>query len=259
MFSEKLKPVFTNKKNLMRLGPKRDGGYIIDRRIIDKIELIVTCGLSDDWSFEKHFLKYNNKVYVHAYDHTVDSYFWVKRFFKDIFHFFLFRKLSFHKIKSIFRYFDYIHFFRGNNRHFKTKISNKNIKCKSTTINTIIKDKKNILLKIDIEGSEYNILNDIIKNHEKIIFLIIEFHSIKKNLTKIYKFVSQLNSLKIMHIHGNNINKVDKNGYPYALELCFINSKIVNISKKKNFNHYPIISLDYPNVRRNKDIEIIFN
>tara|TARA_B100001057_G_scaffold228794_1_gene229069 strand:- start:1615 stop:2394 length:780 start_codon:yes stop_codon:yes gene_type:complete len=258
MFSNKLKPVFSHKKHLIRIGPKRDGGYIVDNRIIGKIKLIVTCGLSDDWSFEKHFLKHNNKVYVHAYDHTVDTSYWINRFFKDILHLILFKKLSLWKIKSVFRYFDYIHFFAGHNRHFKTKISNKNVKDRSTTIEKILKDKKNILLKIDIEGSEYSILNDIIKNRKKITFLIIEFHSIKKNLNRIYKFISQMKDLKIIHIHGNNVNKIDKNGYPYALELSFLNSKIVDISKRKNLNHYPITGLDYPNVKRNEDIKLIF-
>ena len=259
MFSNKLKPIFTDKKNLLRLGPKRDGGYIVDKRIIGKIRYIITCGLSDDWNFEKHFLKYSDKTYVHAYDHTVNSYFWIKRFLKDILHLILLKKLSLWKIKGIFKYLDYMYFFIGRNKHFKTKISNKNIKNREITIKKIVKDKKNILLKIDIEGSEYNILNDIINNHKKIMFLIIEFHSIKKNLKKINRFVSQLKYLKIMHIHGNNVNKIDKYGYPYALELSFINSKIVGESKNKNINYYPIPGLDYPNVKRNKDIKIIFN
>ena len=104
MFSNKLKPIFTNKKNLQRIGPKRDGGYIIDKRIFDKVEHIITCGLSDDWNFEKHFLKYNDKVRVIAYDHTVNSYFWIRRFFKDILHLILFKKLSLWKILNIFKY-----------------------------------------------------------------------------------------------------------------------------------------------------------
>ena len=259
MFSNKLKPIFTDKKNLLRLGPKRDGGYIVDKRIFGKIKYIITCGLSDEWDFEKHFLEYNDKACVHAYDHTVNSYFWIKRFFKDIIHLVLFKKLSLWKIISIFKYFDYIKFFKGRNKHFKTKISNTNIKDSSITIEKIVKNKKNILLKIDIEGSEYNILNDIINNNKKIMFLIIEFHSIKKNLKKINKFVSQLKYLKIIHIHGNNVNKTDKYGYPYALELCFINKRIIGKSKNRNLNYYPLSGLDYPNVKRNKDIKLIFN
>ena len=63
MLSKKIKPVFIPKKNLMRLGPKRDGGYIVDKRIIGKIEYIITCGLSNDWNFEKDFLNKNNYNY----------------------------------------------------------------------------------------------------------------------------------------------------------------------------------------------------
>ena len=35
MFSRKLKPIFVDNKYLLRLGPQRDGGYIIDKRIIN--------------------------------------------------------------------------------------------------------------------------------------------------------------------------------------------------------------------------------
>ena len=57
MFSKKIKPVFVSNKNLIRIGPKRDGGYVIDKRIIKTVDHIITCGLSDDWNFEKDFLK----------------------------------------------------------------------------------------------------------------------------------------------------------------------------------------------------------
>ena len=92
MFSKKIKPVFVSNKNLIRIGPKRDGGYVIDKRIIKAIDHIITCGLSDDWNFEKDFLKINNNVKVTAYDHTVNKSFWVNRFFKDILHLFLLKK-----------------------------------------------------------------------------------------------------------------------------------------------------------------------
>ena len=88
MFSRKLKPIFVNNKYLTRLGPQRDGGYIIDKRIINKIDYIITCGLSDDWNFEKNFVKLNKKTIVLAYDHTVNLSFWKNRFIKDLINFF---------------------------------------------------------------------------------------------------------------------------------------------------------------------------
>ena len=149
-------------------------------------------------------------------------------------------------------------FFKNKNKHFKIKVGKKNIPSKEITINEILKDKKKVLLKVDIEGAEYEILKDIKKNYKKINFLIIEFHSIKKNLKEINKFISQIKDLKIIHIHGNNVHKIDKYGFPYAIELSFINSKLIKLQPKKNFENYPIAKLDYPCVKRNEDIEIKF-
>ena len=101
MFSKKLKPIFIDKKNLIRVGPKRDGGYVIDKRIINKIDHLITCGLSDDWSFENHFLKLNNKPSLEAYDHTVNSNFWREKLIKDIVGFFLLKKALIPSLASL--------------------------------------------------------------------------------------------------------------------------------------------------------------
>lgn len=259
MFSKKLKPVFVKKSNLIRIGPKRDGGYVLDKRVIDKIDYIVTCGLSDDWEFEKEFSRMNNKVKILAYDHTVNSSFWIKRFIHDLINLFLLKKLRIWKIIKIFRYIDYLNFFSKKNKHLKLMISKKNISNKEITINKILKQKKNVLLKVDIEGSEYGILSNIVLNSKKINCLIIEFHSVKKNLNKIYKFIDNLKSLKLVHVHGNNINKIETSGYPYALELTFVNSKKIKYKNKTNLKKYPIANIDYPSVKRNEDISLIFN
>jgi hypothetical protein len=47
----------------MGLGSKRDGGYFVDKRFINKIEYIITRGLSNDLNFEKDFLNKNNYNY----------------------------------------------------------------------------------------------------------------------------------------------------------------------------------------------------
>jgi hypothetical protein len=258
MFSKKLKPIFVSKKNLIRLGPKRDGGYVIDKRIIKKINHIVTCGLSDDWNFERDFLKYNNNINISAYDHTVNSSFWINRFFKDIIHFFLLKKLSFWKIKNIFKYFDYVLFFKKKNKHFQIKVGNKNLNNREITINKILNNKMNVLLKVDIEGGEYGVLKDIKINYKRINCLIIEFHSVKKNMKKINNFINQNKDLEIIHIHGNNVNKLDKYGLPYSIEITFIKTKLFKFHKQKNNNDYPIENLDYPSVKRNEDIKLKF-
>ena len=56
MLPKILKPFHSDKSNLVRIGPKKDGGYVIDKRVIEKSEVIITCGLNDDWEFERDFL-----------------------------------------------------------------------------------------------------------------------------------------------------------------------------------------------------------
>jgi hypothetical protein len=259
MFSKKLKPVFVENTNLIRIGPKRDGGYVLDKRIINKIDHIITCGLSDDWEFEKKFYNMNDKVKILAYDHTVDTNFWIRRFFNDLIGLFLLKKLRIWKIIKILQYIDYRNFFSKKNRHLKLMISDKNISNQQITIKKILSKRKNVLLKVDIEGAEYKILKDILSNFKKINCLIIEFHSVRENLDKIYNFVDKIKNLKLIHIHGNNINKLDSSGYPYALELTFVNSKKIKYKNKKNLKKYPIANIDYPSVKRNEDINLIFN
>ena len=129
-----LKPYQVRSSNLIRVGPKTDGGYIIDRRILYKSKILITCGLNDDWEFERDYLKKNQKTQINAYDHTVNKRFWLSRFKKDIISLLLFKKLKINKILDVFKYLDYRLFFRNNNKHFEKKIVLKKRNEKNTSI-----------------------------------------------------------------------------------------------------------------------------
>ena len=193
-----------------------------------------------------------------AYDHTVNKKFWIERFKKDILHFFLFKKIRLRKIISIFKYYDYINFFKNKNKHYELKISNENIKNKEITINEILKDHDNLILKIDIEGDEYNILNQILKNSKKINALLIEFHDIQKNMHLIKKFIEQSNKLKLVHIHANNYQCIDKDIDPSVIELTFTNIEKIRFEQIITKKKYPIENLDYKNSHRKDDYTLKF-
>jgi hypothetical protein len=253
-----LKPYQIRSSNLIRVGPKTDGGYIIDKRILSKTKILITCGLNDDWEFERDYLKKNQKTLINAYDHTVNKRFWLTRFKKDIISLLLFKKLKINKILDVFKYLDYQLFFRNNNKHFEKKIVFKKRNDNETTIPDILANYNQIFLKVDIEGDEYKILNDIKRNSSKIIFLIIEFHDVDKNIKKIKNFIKKLD-LKIIHIHANNYGGLDKNKNPKVIELSLLNSKKIKLKKILSKRKYPINDLDYKNFKRRSDIEIKFN
>ena len=113
-------------------------------------------------------------------------------------------------------------------------------------------------MKIDIEGDEYKILEPIKKNYKEIYLLIIEFHNIHKNISKIKKFMMK-SKLKLIHIHGNNYSGINKNKDPNVIEMTMLNSKKFEILKNKSNFKYPINGLDYVNFKRRNDIELKFN
>ncbi len=258
MLPKYLKPQYIKKSNLIRIGPKKDGGYIIDKRVIKKTKKIITCGLNDDWSFEKEFQDKNKECSIFAYDHTVNKDFWVSRFKKDILSFLMFKKLTPKKIWDIFKYIEYCNFFSKRNKHHQKKIVFKKKNKNEITLTEILKNLKKIILKVDIEGDEYKILKQINKNQKKINLLIIEFHYISKNFLKIKKFLSNSN-FKIIHIHANNFGGIDKKKLPTTLEITLLNKKKFKVENKKTNYNYPIYKLDYKNHKSRDDIQLSFN
>ena len=258
MLPKFLKPYHVKYSNLIRIGPKIDGGYVIDKRVLSKSNILLTCGLNDDWEFEKSFLRRKKSAKIVAFDHTVNRDFWFKRFKKDIVSLLLLKKLRISKILDVFKYIDYLLFFRNNKKHYEKKIVFKKKNQKEITISEILSNYKDVILKIDIEGDEYKILSDIKKNSKKIIFLIIEFHQIHKNIEKLKKFLNKMD-LKIVHIHANNYGGVDVDGDPKVVELSLLNAKKFNISNTYNKKNHPIINLDYKNFKRRDDVKIRFN
>ena len=258
MLPKFLKPYHTKLTNLIRIGPKNDGGYIIDKRVLNKTNILITCGLNDDWEFEKSFFKIKPTIQITAFDHTVNQDFWIKRFKKDIISFLLLKKLRISKILDIFKYINYCLFFSENKKHYIKKIVFKKKNEEEITIPTILENYEKVFLKIDIEGDEYKILNDIKKSSKKIIFLVIEFHDLHKNINKIKKFLKGLD-LKIIHIHANNYGDIDKYSNPKVIELSLLNTKKIKVNNVFSKRKYPIVNLDYKNFKRRNEIKIKFN
>lgn len=123
-------------------------------------------------------------------------------------------------------------------------------------LNSLIIKKKlnNIFLKIDIEGSEYRVLDEIIKSKNKINCLIIEFHDVDLHIKKITNFIKKLN-FYLTHIHPNNFGGIDNNYNPKVLEITF--EKKPKIIKNKPFKQSH--KLDSKNNPNEKDIKLRFN
>lgn len=122
-----------------------------------------------------------------------------------------------------------------------------------------LKEKK-ILLKIDIEGDEYQIIRQIKDFTKKVHILIIEFHNLDKK-RKLFKdsIVYLKTFFNIVHIHGNNYRSLCKDNFPEVVELTFLNKEIYPLDKKNFRKSFPIKDLDFPSFQFRKDYIIQFH
>ena len=176
--------------NLVRMGRNEDGGYVVDNNSITLNNTLITFGMGLDWSFELDYLQKNNHGKILIYDHTVNFFTFFLPFLKSLKRFILLRK-NIHDVNDRFKKLaKYLNFILSNRVSFFNKKISLNISKNTTNLNQIIKNNniQKFILKIDIEGAEYEIIDEIIMNSNKIDMLIIEFHDIEKKKFNVSKF-----------------------------------------------------------------------
>ncbi len=248
--------------DLIRLGGNFDGGYLVEKSSIEKSQSLITLGLGYEWRFEKEYKKKFNKP-IHCYDHTV-NYSTIKklsrkillstliRIFKPKY---LFKKGFFsNQIASIFLYKDYKNLFTGNAFHYTKRVGpGHGPGSEGINLEDILKSDITSphYLKVDIETSEYRILDEILKYQEKFSGIAIEFHDVDLHLEKIENFIKSLN-MTLVHIHPMNQALV-VNNIPTQIELTFSKNpvKINDISKLPH-------RLDMPGNPSFQEIELKF-
>jgi FkbM family methyltransferase len=224
--------------DLLRIGRNNDGGYLVEKNSIKNSKTLISFGISNDWSFEASFKSINN-VKIFAYDHTLNNYFWSRQ------------------PKDLFMLFN--NFFKNENGNYfiNKKISKVGIKHHESLSLEIpdifssleLKGQPPYFLKIDIEGSEYRILDDLVKFSNNIEGIVIEFHQADLHLERIINFIKNIN-LQLCHVHANNFQNCDKFGVPTTLELTFsknpskLNGEFISphlLDQKNNPNNEEIV------------------
>ena len=73
---------------------------------------------------------------------------------------------------------------------------------------------------MDIEGSEYRILDELIYNANSLSGLVIEFHDVDLHIKRISDFINEF-PLELIHAHANNNWGVGLDNNTQLLELTF--------------------------------------
>ena len=258
------------KSELIRVGPKSDCGYVIPKSVAEKTNGMYSIGISTDWEFEVEMVKRNPQLKICAFDRTSG---WT------VFAYVALRDLLrgdpselegmtlISRLKSFKRYFVLsirFRFFFSGRRSFKRKwvrgLSNSKSEISFNDSIQGIFDMGEVMLKIDIEGGEYELSQSLIEclkeNSKNINCVVMEFHDTRvrrndfENLVKAIALI-----IPIVHIHGNNCSVVAPDGLPEVVEITFAMDCENRFSDNANF---PIDGLDYPNDKSLQDLSFSF-
>jgi hypothetical protein len=195
---------------IYRVGSTLDGGYVMHK--IGNEKKAISIGVGRDVSWDLAISKLG--IMVHMFDHTI------ARPPTN------FTNSKFHKIGI---------------RSSKTKNSKRLLEFEGILQKSGCEESENLILKIDIEGAEWEILEEIdSKFLEKFNQIIIEFHDvdlndpIKKNVLEKIKITHS-----IIHINPNNYSKITSfEGYlfPNILEVTYVKNQLLHNTDIKTFS-----------------------
>ncbi len=179
-------------ETLVRVGSSNDGGYVVPLEAIKAAHALVSFGLAHNWTFERDFKKYNEDAIIHCYDHTVSLRTALQFSIGQLLQFvFLFRARS---LRKIFTWIDYKLFFHSDGTHFKQRIGPDN-QDNSATIDDVFSRPPAgcpVFVKMDIEGSEYLVLDDLLRHSQNITAMAIEFHDVDTHPDLFGSFVEKI-------------------------------------------------------------------
>lgn len=235
---------------LVRLGRANDGGYLVDSRDVMASDSVISLGVYDDWSFEKSFVEHKD-VPVLAYDGSVSARHFAWRIYRNLLD--MRPRVMLKSLKLLANYFC---FFSGRRKHFKIFVGTDQLH-PNVTLNHVFNHLREMngsrpFLKVDIEGSEYAILEQLIEKADMTTGLAIELHDCDARIEEINDFLSRY-PLRLVHVHANNFSQVAASGIPTALELTF--SASVQMEGPVILPH----PLDFPNNWRLGEIAIGFS
>lgn len=249
-----LRPVIVD--DLCRVGNLSDGGYAMTISAIERCDRFVSLGLGENWSFENSVSKLKPNATIDVFDHTVSLTFFARKALKGLVKFLLFQDSKRNLLGRLSRLRNYYFFWKKNNknRHYKIRIARNSLE--EALLNYPIAEV--LGLKIDIEGSEWEILDLIVENQARFEFVLIEVHEFDRHADQLKFFLNVLSeSFVLAHLHANNFETIGSNGFPKVFEITLLKSASVVTSGELR-SQIPIADLDAPNSRNRPDFLIDF-
>ena len=212
----KIKKDFLIKKdNLLRFGSIDDGGYYLTSSKIIEANILFSGGISSNIEFEYDLFRFNSDLKILMVDPTVSQ---VKLLIKGFLRFLLFKK---NKVRYLFNNLIFIYLLRSKRCwHINKWLSQENgiIDILRSKIENY--DQKIIILKLDIEGSEYQLIEEILNNLKLFNCMIFEFHHMDIHNDLVYSFIEECsNDFDLIYLGINPSGGKDSLNRPKNIEI----------------------------------------
>ncbi len=221
---------------LLRVGRDFDGGYVIPKYSLSHSTGLLSGGYGNDFSFESDFLQKAGIKHVHIYDYSINFFVLINELAKALIKSILRRphySIKYH-LKNIVTYFR-VTFSQAEYKQLKL-VSNP---VKSGEINLIsaVKNLKTltqgaVFCKLDIEGSEYELIYELNTLSESLTGIVIEFHQTESRREEFLKSLEILKAkFVLVHVHPNNFGKQANDGWPVVFEMTFLPKSVLDCSQ----------------------------
>jgi hypothetical protein len=282
---EKLRPIALD--DLVRIGRKYDGGYVVPRRAIAATNILLSFGISGDWSFEEDFLRTHavappppphthkrTACQLFAFDASVsagklcrEAIQLAERSLAKLLRFdFTAKRWGFVRMKTAILF---SLFFNQRQRKFFPRFLGTKTEGEFVDFDHIFheiigmdqRSDQSIFLKMDIEGAEYDTLPMLVPYLQKINAMVFEFHHLDRFGEAFERILASFSEkFFIAHVHANNYGGLIENSkLPIVLEISFLNKSLLKCPPEPSGLSYPVPGLDSPCNQHVPDLPISFN
>ena len=249
--------------NLTRLGRDHDGGYIVPNVCLQTSQYLLAGGYGNDFSFEKAFLSLSSSNEVHLYDYSISFPTLFKSLVKGLFKKLLGRPdygLGYH-LRNLLQFFKLK---TSSIIYFNSKLESDSMN-QGVDIPGAIRGFRSPLVansvfcKLDIEGSEYELIDGIFESSSFISGLVIEFHDLENRYEQLINALSKLRrDFFLVHNHPNNYAGVGENGIPRVLEITFVSKDLCANQGKPYVAESSILDIDQQNDPSSENLVLKF-
>jgi hypothetical protein len=252
--------------DLIRVGSAHDGGYVLPASALRASGALLSLGVEANWEFEEAALALNPALVVTCVDGTTGPSVIRARALREMGRAALrLRPVKFARmVRLLGRAFEFRRFFAVH--EFLPLMVGAVDGPGTASLAGLLDHVRRgdaarwVLLKMDIEGAEYESLAAARGRLGRISVLAIEFHELERNWERFRATMRALEeSFVIAHVHGNNcLGYVPGSGVPQTLEFTLVHRQLAPGILPTATARYPLPALDRPNDRRRPDLALDF-